>query len=62
MAARCSLFCNEIGFSGADYISAVFGRTIFEPLNFEVVRHLSASGSGLTLIPLMEAVTVILAA
>ena len=45
--------------TGACNMGALVGMTIFVPLYFEVVRHLSASESGLALIPLMGS-TVIL--
>jgi EmrB/QacA subfamily drug resistance transporter len=44
--------------SGACNMGTLVGMTIFVPLYFEVVRHLSASQSGLALIPLMGATVV----
>jgi MFS family permease len=44
--------------AGACNMGAVVGMTIFVPLYFEVVLHLSASQSGLALIPLMGATVV----
>ena len=41
--------------AGAFSMAALVGMTIFVPLYFEVVLHLSASQSGLALIPLMGA-------
>jgi len=41
--------------TGACNMGALVGMTIFVPLYFEVVLHLSASQSGLALIPLMAA-------
>jgi EmrB/QacA subfamily drug resistance transporter len=41
--------------TGACNMGALVGMTIFVPLYFEVVRHLSASESGMALIPLMGA-------
>ena len=41
--------------AGACNMAALVGMTIFIPLYFEVVRHLSASQSGMALIPLMGA-------
>ena len=41
--------------AGACNMGALVGMTIFVPLYFEVVLHLSASQSGLALIPLMAA-------
>jgi EmrB/QacA subfamily drug resistance transporter len=41
--------------SGACMMSVLVGMTIFVPLYFEVVMHLSASESGLALIPLVAA-------
>jgi EmrB/QacA subfamily drug resistance transporter len=43
---------------GACNMGALVGMTIFVPLYFEVVLHLSASQSGMALIPLMAAVVV----
>ena len=45
--------------AGACNMGALVGMTIFVPLYFEVVRHLSASQSGLALIPLMGATVVL---
>ena len=44
--------------AGACNMGTLVGMTIFVPLYFEVVRHLSASQSGLALIPLMGATVV----
>ena len=44
--------------AGACNMGALVGMTIFVPLYFEVVLHLSASQSGLALIPLMAATVV----
>lgn len=44
--------------SGACSLGTLVGMTIFVPLYFEVVLHLSASESGLALIPLMATVVV----
>jgi EmrB/QacA subfamily drug resistance transporter len=49
---RCAALC------GACNMGALVGMTIFIPLYFEVVRHLSASESGMALIPLMGATVV----
>jgi EmrB/QacA subfamily drug resistance transporter len=45
--------------AGACNMSVLVGMTIFVPLYFEVVLHLSASQSGLALIPLMGATVVL---
>ena len=45
--------------AGACNMGALVGMTIFVPLYFEVVLHLSASQSGLALIPLMGATVVL---
>jgi EmrB/QacA subfamily drug resistance transporter len=42
--------------AGACTMSTLVGMTIFVPLYFEVVRHLTASQSGLALIPMLGAV------
>jgi EmrB/QacA subfamily drug resistance transporter len=44
--------------AGASCMATLVGMTIFVPLYFEVVLHLSASQSGLALIPLMGATVV----
>ena len=44
--------------SGACCMGVLVGLTIFVPLYFEVVRHLSASQSGLALIPMVGAVVI----
>ncbi len=44
--------------AGACNMGTLVGMTIFVPLYFEVVRHLTASQSGLALIPLMGATVV----
>jgi EmrB/QacA subfamily drug resistance transporter len=44
--------------AGACNMSVLVGMTIFVPLYFEVVLHMSASQSGLALIPLMAATVV----
>ena len=41
--------------AGACNMGTLVGMTIFVPLYFEMVMHLSASQSGLALIPLMGA-------
>jgi EmrB/QacA subfamily drug resistance transporter len=46
---RCAALC------GACNMGTLVGMTIFVPLYFEVVLHMSASQSGLALIPLMSA-------
>ncbi|MEI9803927.1 MAG: hypothetical protein WDN48_04990 [Pseudolabrys sp.] len=46
---RCAALC------GACNMGTLVGMTIFVPLYFEVVLHMSASQSGLALIPLMGA-------
>jgi Major Facilitator Superfamily len=43
--------------AGSSIMAALVGMTIFMPLYFEVVQHLSASQSGLGLIPLLAATT-----
>lgn len=49
---RCAIL------SGACAMGTLVGLTIFVPLYFEVVLHLSASQSGLALIPLMGSVVI----
>jgi MFS family permease len=49
---RCAALC------GACNMGTLVGMTIFIPLYFEVVLHLSASQSGMALIPLMSATVV----
>jgi len=44
--------------AGACNMGTLVGMTIFVPLYFEVVRHLTASESGLALIPLMGATVI----
>jgi len=44
--------------AGASCMATLVGMTIFVPLYFEVVLHLSASQSGLALIPLMGATVI----
>ena len=44
--------------AGACCMATLVGMTIYEPLYFEVVRHLSASESGLALIPMMASTVV----
>ena len=44
--------------AGAFNMGTLVGMTIFVPLYFEVVLHLSASQSGMALIPLMSAVVI----
>jgi EmrB/QacA subfamily drug resistance transporter len=44
--------------SGACSMGVLVGMTIFTPLYFEVVRHLTASESGLALIPMVSATVV----
>ena len=49
---------NSLIVTGASCMATLVGMTIFVPLYFEVVLHLSASESGMALIPLMGATVI----